>query len=117
MNQSFLSNFSASYSLKSDSDQAPLQLFGYLYDIPKHTTAADLKLVFTAQHIDCNVQIKREPKKPFDTAMVKFQSTVHLQIASEKLRYFTTHQGHKIRFLPFEANLHSTKSEADDKEN
>lgn len=117
MNQSFTSHFSATLSIKSDADPAPMQLFGYLYDIPKETKAADLKQVFSEQHIDCNVQIKREPKKPFDTAMVKFQSSVHLQIASEKLRYFTTPLGHKIRFLPFEANLHSNKSELDDKEN
>jgi len=37
--------------------------------------------------------------------MVKFFSSAHLQIASEKFRYFKTKQGHQIRFLPHETNL------------
>lgn len=37
--------------------------------------------------------------------MVKFQNSAHLQVASEKLRYFETANGFKIRFLPYENNL------------
>ena len=45
MNQSFTSSFSANsqLSLKSVTDQAPIQLYGYLYDVPKGTKAIDLK--------------------------------------------------------------------------
>lgn len=107
MNQSFTSTFSAhsQYSLRSAADPAPPQLFGYLYDVPKDTKVAELKQVFCDNYIDCHIQIKREPAKPFDSAMVKFQSSAHLQVASEKLRYFQTTGGHKIRFLPFDSHL------------
>jgi RNA recognition motif-containing protein len=107
MNQSFTSTYSVNsqLSLKSEADQAPLQLFGYLYDVPKGTKATDLKKVFLDNYIDCNIQIKREATKPFDSAMVKFQNSAHLQVASEKLRYFETSNGQKIRFLPYENNL------------
>jgi len=96
MNHSFTSTFSANsqLSLKSVTDTAPLQLFGYLYDVPKDTKAIDLKQPFIDNHIDCNVQIKREKLKPFDSAMVKFQSSAHLQVASEKLKYFQISSGH-----------------------
>lgn len=48
MNQSFTSNYSATsqLSLRSETDHAPLQLIGYLYDVPKGTKVADLKKVF-----------------------------------------------------------------------
>lgn len=41
-----------------------------------------------------------------ETWIVKFQSTVHLNVASEKLRYFKIATGHMIRFLPFDQNLY-----------
>ena len=39
--------------------------------------------------------------------MVKFQSAIHLQVATEKLRYFTLapETTHQIRFLPFKQSL------------
>lgn len=45
MNQSFTSTLSATsqLSLKSEADPAPLQLFGYLYDVPKGSKAIELK--------------------------------------------------------------------------
>lgn len=80
MNQSFSSNFSANsqFSLSSQADQAPPQLFGYLYDVPKDTTVTELKQVFTSMYLDCHVQIKKDSKKPYNSAMVKFQSSAHL---------------------------------------
>jgi RNA recognition motif-containing protein len=41
--------------------------------------------------------------------MVKFFSSTHLQVASEKLRYFQTKDGHRIRFLPHDTNLFKAK--------
>ena len=41
-----------------------------------------------------------------ETWIIKFQSTVHLNVASEKLRYFKIASGHMIRFLPFDQNLY-----------
>ena len=109
MNQSFTSTSSVNsqFNLRSLTDQAPPQLFGFLYDVPKGTTTAQLQKPFDVLHIDCTLQVKVEPSKPFDSAMVKFQSSAHLQVATEKLRYFnldpeTTHQ---VRFLPFKASL------------
>ena len=103
MNSSVSSIANSYLSLKSTSDLTPLELFGYLYDVPKDAKAQDLKQVFLDNHINCEIQIKRSNgTKPFDSAMVKFFSSAHLQVASEKLRYFTTKEGHKIRFLPFD---------------
>ena len=70
----------------------------------------ELKEVFSDNHIPVEIQIKRSgDAKPFDSAMVKFFSLAHLQVASEKLRYFKTKEGHRIRFLPYETNLYRGK--------
>lgn len=49
--------------------------------------------------------------RPFDTAMVKFQNSAHLNVAIEKLKYFKTQSGHLIRFLPFDQNLYKGSNE------
>ena len=79
MNSSVSSIANSYLSLKSSTDLAPAELFGYLYDIPKSAKAEDLKQVFLDNHIDCEIQIKRAgTAKPFDSAMVKFFSSAHL---------------------------------------
>ena len=56
MNTSYSSNYANShYSLKSSSDIAPVELFGYLYDIPKTISADDIKQVFLDNFIECEV--------------------------------------------------------------
>jgi hypothetical protein len=65
-------------SLKASTDPAPLQLFGYLYDVPKCAKVDDLRQPFLDNYIDCTIQIKVQAKRPLDTAMVKFQNSVHL---------------------------------------
>jgi len=57
MNQSFTSNFSVNsqFSLTSETDTAPSQLYGYLYDIPKNTKAIELKQFFLDNYIECNI--------------------------------------------------------------
>lgn len=111
MNQSVSSIANSHLSLKSTSDLVSPQLLGYLYDIPKSVQEQDLKEIFTQNHIPCEIQIKRTgTAKPFDSAMVKFFSSAHIQVASEKLRYFKTKEGHRIRFLPYETNLYRGKT-------
>ena len=80
MNSSFQSNFSATsqLSLKSVTDKAPFELLGYVYDIPHEMKSAEIQQLFTEQHIDCIAQIKRDPKKPYDLAIVKFQNAAHV---------------------------------------
>ena len=57
MNQSFTSTTSVNsqLSLRSLTDQAPPQLFGFLYEVPKGTTTAQLRKPFDALHIDCTL--------------------------------------------------------------
>ena len=53
------------------------------------------------------MQIKRDDKKPYYTARVKFTNSVHLRVATEKMRYFDLpgSEGKQCRFLPFDQSL------------
>jgi hypothetical protein len=46
--------------------------------------------------------MKREPKKPFDMAILKFQNEQQVISATEKLRYIKLKSGQSLRFLPFD---------------
>ena len=72
--------------------------------------ALEIQTLFAEHFIECQVQIKRQPTKPFDQAMVKFQSAAYLQVATEKLRYLKTASGHCLRFLPYEQALFKGQS-------
>ena len=113
-NQSSVSSSKANLthlSMRDRGCEAPRELFGFIYDIPKSLslTNADLTKVFKDMHIDCQVQIKRDEKKPFFTARVKFSNSVHLRVATEKMRYFTLPVGddktQQCRFLPYDQSL------------
>ena len=49
-------------SLRDKIDEAPKELFGFIYDIPKDAELSNLDLVqiFKDFHIECQVQIKRD---------------------------------------------------------
>lgn len=94
--------------MRSSCDKTPLQLFAYIYDVPKQMTVTQLTTAFTDELIECEVQIVKQPKKPFDSAMVKFQNSVHLQVACEKLRHFSVN-GCEMRLLPYDPLLTSNK--------
>ena len=100
--------------MRSSSDKTPLQLFAYIYDVPKQMTTSQLTTAFTDELIDCEVQLLKQPKKPFDSAMVKFQNSVHLQVACEKLRHFSIN-GFQMRLLPYDPLLTTQKSKQDAK--
>jgi hypothetical protein len=59
-------------------EKAPPELFGYIYDIPRTITVGDLMQAFRKELIDCQIQIVPCPAKKCDSAMVKFQNSVHL---------------------------------------
>ena len=82
-------------SLRDASSDAPKELFGFIYDIPKDSnlTNSDLVQIFKDFHIDCQIQIKRDEKKPFYSARVKFSNSVHMLVATEKMRYFKLTRG------------------------
>ena len=98
-------------SLRDMGDEAPKELYGFIYDIPKNVplTNAALTQIFKDYHIECLVQIKRDEKKPMYSARVKFSNSVHLRVATEKLRYFQLPgqdgKSHTCRFLPFDHSL------------
>ena len=105
-------------SLRDKMSEAPKELFGFIYDIPKDSgvTSADLVQVFKDFHIDCQVQLKRDETKPFFSARVKFQNSVHMRVAIEKMRYFNLNKanglGRKCRFLPYVQSLSKTTAPA-----
>jgi hypothetical protein len=43
----------------SDPQSFPNQLFGYVYDVPRHLTNKQVEQAFKDQAITCSVQIKR----------------------------------------------------------
>ena len=61
-------------SMPDKVSEAPKELYGFIYDIPRDSelTNADLVRIFKDFHIDCQVQIKRDENKPFYSARVKF---------------------------------------------
>ena len=102
-------------SLRDRGAEAPKELYGFIYDIPKDSgvTNADLVKIFKDHHIDCQVQVKREESKPFYSAIVKFTNSVHMRVAKEKLRYFklsvANGQDRSCRFLPYDPSLSKEK--------
>ena len=98
-------------SLRDRVSEAPKELYGFIYDIPKDAgvTNADMVALFKEFHIDCMVQIKRDEKKPMYSARVKFMNSVHMRVATEKMRYFklsaANGNGRQCRFLPYVQSL------------
>ena len=107
----------ANISMRDRVSEAPKELYGFIYDIPKDSQLSNIDLVqiFKDFHIDCQVQIKRDEKRPFYSARVKFQNSVHLRVATEKMRYFkltkANGQGRLSRFLPFVQSLSKIKDQ------
>ena len=62
------------------------------------------------------MQIKRDEKKPFYSARVKFSNSVHMRVATERMRYFkltkANGQNRQCRFLPFVQSLSKVQDQA-----
>ena len=103
---SMMSTTSQHLSIR-DRSEAHKELFGFIYDIPKDAglTNDDMVAIFREKHIDCQVQIKRDENRPFFSGRVKFTNSVHLRVATEKMRFFeltkANGEGRKCRFLPY----------------
>lgn len=104
-------------SLRDKGSEAPKELFGFIYDIPKDSgiTNADLVKIFQDLHISCQIQVKRDEKKPFYSARVKFSNSVHMRVATEKMRYFKLTEANGLdrqcRFLPYLQSLSKEQPE------
>jgi len=98
-------------SVRSEASNCPKELYGFVYDIPKDSklTNVELTQIFLDQHIQCQAQISRDESKPFYMARIKFNNSVHLEVATKTLRCFklqTEHGKDRIcRFLPYVETL------------
>ena len=59
-------------------------LIGFIYDIPKDEQIDNKKLteIFQREGLICKAQIVRDESKRFYSARVKFETIIHLQVAT-----------------------------------
>ena len=108
---SSMTNNTLHMSLRDQASETPCELYGYIYEIPKDSgvTNDDMVQIFKDHHFDCQVQVKRDDKRPSYSARVKFTNSVHMRVATEKMRTFkltrANGQDRECRFLPFDPSL------------
>jgi hypothetical protein len=80
----------------------------YLYDLPhKSYTSTQLAKVIkeqTGYNLEHMPQVRRDPGKPFYTAVIKIENPDKFHDVAQKLRFFTL-EGKPCRALPYNAEL------------
>lgn len=80
----------------------------YLYDLPnKSFTSTSLAKVIkeqTGYNLEHQPQVRRDPNKPFYTAVIKIDNPEKFVEVAKKLRYFSL-EGKHCRALPYQTDL------------
>jgi hypothetical protein len=81
----------------------------FLYDLPPHQVTsvglAELIKQQTNYNLEHAPQIRRDPNRPFWTAVIRIDDPAVFEQAVTKLRFFNFNGRHPIRALPYTSEL------------